>query len=74
MTAPVPTWKFWHPLPFWQVIAVGFVLQFIFVVPLAMLEGGMHLGIPVWIGNGIAGGLMYPSVRYLAQRRQVAGA
>jgi hypothetical protein len=69
MTAPVPTWNFWHPVPLWQVIAVAAVLQLVFVVPLAALEGGLHLGIPEWVGSALGGGLLFPIIRAMARRR-----
>lgn len=69
MNDPVPAWKFWHPLPLWQVLSIGLVLQIVCVVPLELVAGGLGLSIPSWIGSGIAGGLMYVVVRYFASRR-----
>ena len=68
MSDVVPAWKFWHPLPLWKALLVGALLQLVLVVPLEMLNGGLHLGIPTWIGTGIAGGLLFPIVRWLANR------
>ena len=66
---PVPTWKFWHPLSIWHVLAIGLVTQIVMVVPIAMLNGGLHLDIPMWIPNGLAGVTMWLVVRYFAQRK-----
>lgn len=72
MTATVPPWKFWHPLPFWQVLVIGFVVQLVLVVPVEMLNGGLGLGIPVGVASGIAGVAMFVVIRMFAQRKLAA--
>ena len=69
----VPAWKFWHPLPFWQVIAIGFVAQLVCTLPVVFLREGLGLGIPAWVGSGLGGGLMFVAVRAMAQRKLSAG-
>ncbi len=53
----------------WQVFAVGFLTQLVVVVPIAMLNGGLHLGIPMWIPSGVAGVVMWLVIRALARRK-----
>jgi hypothetical protein len=74
MTPAVPDWKFWHPLPLWQVFVIGVVTQLVIVVPVEMLNGGLKLGIPIWIPSGIAGVVMYLAIRKFAQRKLAAEA
>lgn len=68
----VPTWKFWYPLSIWHVLIIGFVCQFVLSVPIAMLNGGLQLGIPMWIPNGLGGIAMWFLVRYFARKKLAA--
>lgn len=69
MTDVVPAWKFWHPLPFWKALVIASVLQLVIVVPIEMINGGLHLGLPTWLAAGLAGGLLFPTVRWFAARQ-----
>lgn len=69
----VPAWKFWHPLPLWQVFAIGLVLQIVCTVPVVALREGLGLGVPTWVGSGLAGGLLFVAVRAMARRRLASG-
>lgn len=73
MTESIPAWKFWHPLPLWQVFAIGFVAQLACIIPIVALREGLGLGIPEWVGSGLGGLLMYAGVRLLAQRKLQKG-
>jgi hypothetical protein len=53
MTESIPAWKFWHPLPLWQVFAIGFVAQLACIIPIVALREGLGLGIPEWVGGGV---------------------
>jgi len=69
MSEVVPAWKFWHPLPFWQVIVIAFVMQLVCIFPLIALQQLFGIYVPAWVGSGIAGAAMYFAVRAFAQRR-----
>jgi len=73
MSAPVPAWKFWHPLPFWQAVVIAFVAQLLGILPIVALREGLGIGVPVWVGNGLGGLLMWFGVRAFAQRKLAAG-
>jgi hypothetical protein len=73
MAEAVPPWKFWHPLPFWQVVVIAFVAQIVCIIPLVALNQLAGLAVPEWIASGIAGGVMFAAVRIFAQRRLAAG-
>ena len=74
MSEPVPAWKFWHPLPFWQVIVIAFVTQLASIFPAVALREGLGLQFPIWIANGAAGALMVVAVRAAAARRAAKSA
>lgn len=65
----VPAWKFWHPLPFWQVLVIGFVAQLVCTIPVVLLREGLGVPIPAWAGSGLGGGLMFVGVRAMARRK-----
>jgi len=69
MPETVPAWKFWHPLPFWQVLVVAFALEIVCTIPVVALREGLGVGIPTWVGAAIGGGLMVVVIRAIAQRR-----
>ena len=69
----VPPWKFWHPLPFWQVIVIAFVMQIVCIIPLVALNQLAGIAIPEWIASGIAGAGMFVAVRFFANRRLASG-
>ncbi len=67
--SPVPAWKFWHPLPFWQVLLIALACQLAVIIPIVALEqlAGIHLGgAPAGGGGGL---LMFFAVRGLAKRK-----
>ncbi len=70
---PVASWKFWHPLPFWQMIVFLLVLNVLFqLLGVALRE---HLGLFFYTGGvaaGLAGGLGVGIVMYLARKRRSA--
>lgn len=72
MSETVPAWKFWHPLPFWHVIAIGFVTQIIATIPVIALRELAGLDLDGAIGGGLGGLLMFLVVRWLARRRLAA--
>ncbi len=70
---PAPGWKFWHPLPFWQVI----VIFLVFTIACQLL--GVFLreqaGLTWFTGSiaaGLSGGAGVTLVMILAQRRRNA--
>jgi hypothetical protein len=67
--AAVPTWKFWHPLPLWQVFLIAFVAQVVCIFPIIALRELAGIRVPEWIGSGLAGMLMVVTVRAMANRR-----
>ena len=69
MSDVFPAWKFWHPLPFWQVIVIAFVMQLVCIFPLIALQQLLGIYVPAWVGSGIAGAGMYLAVRAFARRR-----
>lgn len=73
MSESIPAWKFWHPLPFWQVIAIAFVAQLACIIPIVALREGLGIGVPEWIGSGLGGLVMYGAVRAMAQRKLQKG-
>jgi len=67
--SPVPPWKFWHPLPFWQVLLIALAAQLVCTIPVVALQelAGIRLG---GAGVGAAGGIvMYLTVRAFAKRK-----
>lgn len=69
MSEVVPAWKFWHPLPFWQVIVIALVMQFVCIFPIVALQELFGIHVPTWVGSGLAGVGMWFAVRVFAQRR-----
>jgi hypothetical protein len=72
---PTPSWKFWHPLPFWHVIVVLLVLN----VGLQLLGVGLREGLGVTffsgpLASGLAGGLGVWIILLLAEKRRASGA
>ena len=66
---PAPAWKFWHPLPFWQVLLVALACQLVCTIPVVALQelAGIRLN---GAGVGAAGGfLMVVVIRALAKRK-----
>lgn len=70
MSEPVPNWKFWSPLPFWQVLLVFGGLNLVGLLAVVTLRQGLSLGVPPWVGTGIAGALSVVVVSALARRRR----
>jgi hypothetical protein len=70
-TAPesVPTWKFWHPLPLWQVFVIALIAQLVCIMPIVALRELLGVRVPEWIASGAAGLLMFVVVRIMAQRK-----
>ncbi|MFT3709984.1 MAG: hypothetical protein QM817_20320 [Archangium sp.] len=51
-TAQVPAWKFWHPLPFWQVLVIFLLVSLAFgLIAGGLGEAGIHLP-----GAGVSAG------------------
>jgi hypothetical protein len=73
MTDSVPTWKFWHPVPFWQVVVMALVAQLVGTAFIVTLREGAGLPIPEWIAGGLGGLLMVIGVRLRAQRLLAKG-
>lgn len=69
MSEVIPAWKFWHPLPFWQVVVIAFAMQLVCIIPLVALQESFGINVPAWIGSGIAGAGMFFAVRVFARRR-----
>lgn len=72
MSETVPPWKFWHPLPFWQVIAIAFATQIVTTIPIVALRELGGLDLDTAIGGGVGGLLMFFVVRWFARRRLAA--
>lgn len=74
-TTPVPAWKFWHPMPFWQVLVIYAVVTIV----LSMLAGGLAtiFSVPGPIVGGGAALVAYLIVlgraRSLARKAQPNG-
>lgn len=68
-TESVPAWKFWHPLPLWQVFAIGFVMQIVCIMPVVAMRELFGIRVPEWIGSGLAGMLMFVVVRRMVLRK-----
>lgn len=50
--SPIPTWKFWHPLPLWKAI-VAFAMGNVILTALwVALRHGAGLAIPEWMIGG----------------------
>jgi hypothetical protein len=69
MSTPVPAWKFWHPLPFWQALVIAAVMQIVFELAIVALDKVAGVRIPYWVGGGLGGFAMFIAVRALANRR-----
>lgn len=69
MADPVPAWKFWHPLPFWQVLLIAVGAQFACIIPLVALQQLFGLQLNGAAAGGGGGLLMFFAVRALAQRK-----
>ena len=67
--APIPAWKFWHPLPLWKLFAAAIVLQFVCILPLVALREFTGINIPEYLTSGLAGGLTFVVVRMWAARQ-----
>ena len=71
-TEAPPTWKFWHPLPFWWVLVIAtgaMILSFAAFAALSFITG---IGVPPWVGGGVGGVAMVVAVRGAAARRLAA--
>jgi hypothetical protein len=53
MNQTVPTWKFWHPVPFWQVVVVLLAAQ----IAAGLMVGVASLFVTVPFPGGISGGI-----------------
>ncbi|MFO0548351.1 MAG: hypothetical protein U0271_08195 [Polyangiaceae bacterium] len=51
----VPRWKYWHPLPFWQVFVYFLVAGILANLFVAFLRNVLQLPIPAASGGGIGG-------------------
>jgi hypothetical protein len=72
MTDSVPTWKYWHPLPFWKMIAIFFAAEIACVVPTLVLREAFGIPVPMWVAAGLAGGLGAMATSFLAKRQREA--
>jgi hypothetical protein len=70
MQEPVKPWKFWHPLPFWQVALCFLVAQLVPTFLVVALREGLGWPIPPWVPSGIGGVLGVLSVQVLARRHR----
>ena len=52
-----PSWKFWHPLPFWRVLLIFAGAQILVALVFVLLREGLGLAIPYGAG-GAAGGIL----------------
>ncbi len=60
---------FWHPLPLWQVIAIGFVAQLVCQLIVVALREGLGLQLSGAAGGGAGGFLMVVVVMGLAKQK-----
>jgi hypothetical protein len=70
MTEPLPAWKFWGRVPFWQVLLIFLVAQLIATFALVALRELAGLSIPEWIAGGVGGLLGVVAVQALARRHR----
>jgi hypothetical protein len=68
MQEPVKPWKFWHPLPLWQVLVCFLVAQLVPTFLVVALREGLGWPIPQWVPSGIGGTLGVLGVLALARR------
>lgn len=71
MTAPVPPvprWKIWHPLPFWQVIVILLVTNLIFGVIVGVVHGATGWNLGGGTSGGVAGVVSWLLIVWLARR------
>ena len=57
MKETIPSWKFWHPVPFWQVLVLWVVAVVVGNLFVVFLREVLHLGVPTAAG-GLVGGLL----------------
>jgi hypothetical protein len=69
MTNPQPAWKFWHPMPWWQVLLVLLAAQIVTTIPSVALREGLGVPVPTWIASGIGGMLGWIAIIAIVRRR-----
>lgn len=69
MSEPIPSWKFWHPIPFWQVLVVFLIAQLIPTFALVALRELGVIDLPQWIAGGLGGLFGVVVVTALARRK-----
>lgn len=67
MSSP-PTWKFWHPLAFWKVLAIMFLAQLVATFVVVALREGAGLPVPTWVAGGLGGVVGIVVIQQLAVR------
>ena len=75
MSEPIPSWKFWHPLPIWQVIVCFVVVELSLTFLVVALREVAGIVVPfenVIVGGG--GGLLGFALVIVLRQRQLAGA
>ncbi len=70
----VPAWKFWHPLPVWQVFVVFFIAQIVVAIPVVFVREVLGIGLPTASIGGGGGILGYFIITNRAQKAREAAA
>lgn len=68
MTPPV--WKFYDPLPLWQVLLIFFGAQIAAIVLVVTLRMALNMAIPDWVSGGIGGAAAVAVTLVLAKKRR----
>ena len=71
-----PTWKYWHPLPLWKVLAIFALFETVGVVGGVLLFPvlGLSGDIGLMVGAGVTGTIAYVFVLRLAHKAKAATA
>jgi hypothetical protein len=71
-SAPVPSWKFWHPLSFWWVLVTAAGAMILTSGGFAVLGFVTGIAVPPWVIGGIGGIVAISAIRTAAVKRLAA--
>jgi hypothetical protein len=72
MSKPVPSWKFYHPLPFWKAIGIMGLAVLVANILTAVVSLAFDLNFSPAIGGGIGGAMGATLIMLAAQKAKAA--